>query len=187
MQSFFLTARRWLRLAICLVAITLCWSLAAPAQAALDNDRFDGNIFVLYAGNGSLVPPRIDLADSLKAQKPALLVFYLDDSKDCKRYAGVVSQLQSYYGRAASFIPVIVDSLNSPKYLKTEAGYYYSGKVPQTVLIDGTGKVVFNEVGNASFEDIDDAFRQVFHRPARTAAPKLEQRSFNEFNSELVK
>ncbi|NET54244.1 MAG: thioredoxin family protein, partial [Merismopedia sp. SIO2A8] len=33
-----------------------------PALAGLDDDRFDGNIFALYGGNGSLVPPRITLA-----------------------------------------------------------------------------------------------------------------------------
>lgn len=37
-----------------------------PAMAGLTDDRYDGDIFALYAGNGSLVPPKITLADSLK-------------------------------------------------------------------------------------------------------------------------
>jgi thiol-disulfide isomerase/thioredoxin len=182
MPYFFSSLRRVLT--ICLVSIALCCSLASPAQAAINDDRFDGNIFVLYAGNGSLVPPRFSLADSLKTKKPAILVFYLDDSKDCKQFAGVVSQLQADYGRAASLIPVSVDSLMDQKYPQTEPGYYYRGKVPQTVVLDETGKVVFNESGNSSFDTIDIALRQVFKRPARTGN-KLEQRSFNEFNSEM--
>jgi thiol-disulfide isomerase/thioredoxin len=157
----------------------------SPAFAAMDDDRFDGNIYVLYAGNGSIVPPRIGLADSFKDKKPAMLVFYLDDSKDCKRFAGIVSQAQSFYGRAANLIPVSVDSLNAAKYEKNEPGYYYSGKVPQTVIFDSSGKIVFNESGNSSFESIDIAFRKVFNRPDRPAGKKLEQRSLNEFNSEL--
>jgi hypothetical protein len=166
--------------------LVVCLTLfVTPALAAMDDDRFDGNIYVLYAGNGSLVPPRIGLADSLKDKKPAMLVFYLDDSKDCKRFAGIVSQAQSFYGRAANLIPVSVDSLNAQKYAKNEAGYYYSGKVPQTVIFDSNGKIVFNETGNSSFESIDDAFRKVFNRPERPAGKKLEQRSLNEFNSEL--
>jgi hypothetical protein len=173
----------WARTFCVLVAcITL---FTTPALAAMDDDRFDGNIYVLYAGNGSLVPPRIGLADSLKDKKPAMLVFYLDDSKDCKRFAGIVSQAQSFYGRAANLIPISVDSLNAQKYANNEAGYYYSGKVPQTVIFDGNGKIVFNETGNSSFESIDDAFRKVFNRPDRPAGKKLEQRSLNEFNSEL--
>jgi hypothetical protein len=186
MQSFYSICRRWLQLTMCLMAIAFCWSPATPAQAAINDDRFDGNIFVLYAGNGSLVPPRFSLADSLRTKKPAVLVFYLDDSKDCKQFAGVVSQLQADYGRAASLIPISVDSLIGQQYPKTEPGYYYRGKVPQTVVLDGTGQVVFNEVGNTSFDKIDVALRQVFNRPARTGK-QLEQRSFNEFNSEMSK
>jgi hypothetical protein len=188
MQKF--TAFFWVQLRpliLCCCVALLCWSLAAPAHAGLDDDRFDGNVFVLYAGNGSLVPARIGLADSLANKKPALLVFYADDSKDCKRFAGVVSQLQSYYGRATNFIPVPVDSLGQQKYAKNEAGFYYKGKIPQTVLIDEGGKVAYEAIGNASFNDIDNAFRKVFKRPARETKDNLQQRSFNEFNSEMGK
>jgi thiol-disulfide isomerase/thioredoxin len=174
-------------LARTLCIIVACFTLfSTPAFAAMDDDRYDGNIYVLYAGNGSIVPPRINLADSLKDKKPAMVVFYLDDSKDCKRFAGIVSQAQSFYGRAANLIPVSVDSLNAEKYSKDEPGYYYSGKVPQTVIFDSNGKIVFNESGNSSFESIDIAFRKVFNRPDRPAGKKLEQRSLNEFNSELI-
>ncbi len=184
MSSFYPIFRRYLTILV--LAIALCWSFASPVQAAINDDRFDGNIFVLYAGNGSLVPPRFGLADSLKTKKPAVLVFYLDDSKDCKQFAGVVSQLQADYGRAASLIPVSVDSLLGEKYSKTEPGYYYRGQVPQTVVLNETGKIVFDEIGNTNFDNIDVALRQVFKRPARTTE-RLEQRSFNEFNSEMSK
>jgi hypothetical protein len=184
MPKMIYSTLKFLARTLCLVAVCLTL-FATPALAAMDDDRYDGNIYVLYAGNGSIVPPRINLADSLKDKKPSMLVFYLDDSKDCKRFAGVVSQLQSYYGRAANLIPVSVDSLTGSNYAKTEEGFYYTGKVPQTVVLDGNGKVVFNESGNSSFESIDDAFRKVFDRPARPAAEKLQQRSLNEFNSEM--
>jgi thiol-disulfide isomerase/thioredoxin len=185
MPKMIYSTLKFLARTLCVVAA--CFTLfAAPAFAAMDDDRFDGNIYVLYAGNGSIVPPRINLADSLKDKKPAMVVFYLDDSKDCKRFAGIVSQAQSFYGRAANLIPVSVDSLNAEKYNKDEPGYYYSGKVPQTVIFDSNGKIAFNESGNSSFESIDIAFRKVFNRPDRPAGKKLEQRSLNEFNSELI-
>ncbi|HBB34014.1 MAG TPA: thioredoxin family protein [Cyanobacteria bacterium UBA8803] len=171
-----------------LVVILGCLVLLTPsALAGLNDDRFDGNIFALYAGNGSLVPPRITLAESLKNQKPALLVFYLDDSSDCKQYSTVISQLQDPYGRAASFIPVSIDSLSpNATYTSTESGYYYQGLVPQTVLIDQKGKVVLNETGQTAYEKIDDVFREVFDLLPRSESLELKRRAFNEINTELT-
>ena len=160
--------------------------LANPAFAGIDDDKYDGNVFVLYAGNGSLVPARISLADSLKAKKPALLVYYVDDSTDCKKYSTIISQLQAYYGKAASFIPVTVDSLAlDQKYSNTEEGYYYKGTVPQTVVIDKSGKVRLDRAGQISFEKMDDTLREVFDLLPREKSVELKRRSFNEFNSEL--
>ncbi len=180
--------KSWRRSLVTAILIFGCsFLLAQPAIAGIDDDRYDGNVFVLYAGNGSLVPARISLADSLKAHKPAMLVFYVDDSSDCKKYSGVVSQLQAYYGKAASFIPVSVDSLAlDTKYPNTEPGHYYTGTVPQTVIIDQTGKVRLNEAGQIPLEKVDDAFREVFDLLPRKESVALKRRSFNEYNSELA-
>jgi thiol-disulfide isomerase/thioredoxin len=158
-----------------------------PALAGLNDDRFDGSIFTLYAGNGSLVPPKVPLAESLKQGKPALLVFYLDDSSDCKQYSPTVSQLQAFYGRAADFIPINVDSVPQKlSYASTEPGYYYDGFVPQTVLFDQSGQIVLNARGKIPFEQIDDVFRKVFNLLPRSESVELKRRSINEFNTELV-
>jgi hypothetical protein len=162
--------------------------LTQSALAGIEDDKYDGNVFVLYAGNGSLVPPKISLADSLKSKKPALIVFYVDDSSDCKKYSSTISQIQAPYGKAASIIPVTVDSLDlDRKYANTEPGYYYQGTVPQTVIVDKDGKVRLNEIGLISFEKIDDTFREVFDLLPRTESVELKRRSFNEFNSERSK
>jgi hypothetical protein len=171
-----------------ILVISFSLLLTTPAWANIDDDKYDGNVFVLYAGNGSLVPARISLADSLKTKKPSYIVFYIDDSSDCKQYSGVMSQMQAYYGKAASFIPVTPDSLElDRKYNNTEEGYYYKGVVPQTVIIDGEGKVRLDEIGQVSFEKIDDTFREVFNLLPRTESVALKRRSFNEYNSELTK
>ncbi len=176
----------WRSLAIVSIILVCSCLFAFPAFAGINDDKYDGNVFVLYAGNGSLVPAKISLADSLKVKKPALLVFYVDDSSDCKKYSTVISQLQAYYGKAASFIPVTVDSLElKGKYPNTEPGYYYKGAVPQTVIVDKNGKVRLDETGQISFEKIDDTFREVFDLLPRTESIELKRRSFNEFNSEL--
>jgi hypothetical protein len=171
-----------------ILVLTCSLLLTTPALANIDDDKYDGNVFVLYAGNGSLVPARISLAESLKTKKPSYIVFYIDDSSDCKAYSGVMSQMQASYGKAVSFIPVTPDSLElDRKYLNTEEGYYYKGVVPQTVIIDGEGKVRLDEIGQVSYEKIDDTFREVFNLLPRTESVALRRRSFNEYNSELTK
>jgi hypothetical protein len=165
----------------------LVWLYPTPALAGLNDDRFDGDIFALYAGNGSLVPPKVTLEEAFKRQRPALLVFYLDDSRDCKQFATVVSQLQGFYGRVSDFIPMRVDSLPvQAEFSPVEPGYYYEGSVPQTILFDSMGKVVLNEVGVVSFEAVDDVFREVFDLLPRSQSVPLKRRSVNELTTELV-
>nr|WP_245602788.1 thylakoid membrane photosystem I accumulation factor [Gloeothece verrucosa] len=169
------------------VFTSLCIFATSPANAGIDDDRLDGNIFVVYAGNGSLVPSKITLSESLQRQMPAIIVYYLDDSSDCKQYAGVVSRLQEFYGRAASIIPISVDSIPiKDSYSINEVGYYYDGAVPQTVILDQQGKEVFNGKGQVKYEAMDDVLRQVFDLLPRSESIQLKRRSFNEFNSELV-
>ena len=131
--------------------------------------------------------PRVSLTEAFQRDRPTLLVFYVDDSKDCKRYVSVVSQLDAFYGRAANFIPVLADSIPSKaSYTPTEPGYYYKGFVPQTVLLDQSGKVVFNEKGTIAYEKVDDAFRKVFDLLPRSESVELKRRQINEVNTELV-
>lgn len=181
----YLASRRLLSLVILLGCLLL---LGTPeALAGLNDDKYDGNVFALYAGNGALIAPRMTFAESLKQDRPTLLVLYVDDSSDCKQYSTVVSNLQAPYGRAANFFPVNIDSLPvKSKYEPTEAGYYYKGLVPQTVLIDQKGKVVLNEAGQLAYERIDDAFRQVFDLLPRSESVELKRRTLNEINTELT-
>lgn len=176
-------------IALCLVLL-IGWQSLTPATAlaGVKDDRYEGDIFALFAGNGSLVPPRVTLKEAFQRQRPTLLVFYIDDSSDCKEYAPVISQLQGFYGRAVDFILLRVDAL-TPKanYEKTEPGYYYKGFVPQTVVFDAAGKVMLNQAGNLSFEQIDDVFRDVFNLLPRAESVELKRRSVNEINTELVK
>ena len=176
---------RWVLISL---VVTIAWFMPSPAFAALTDDRFDGDIFALYAGNGSLVPPRVTLEQAWARKKPALLVFYVDDSSDCKQYATVISNLQAFYGRAADFIAIRIDALPiKSSYQPTEPGYYYKGYVPQTVLFDQAGQVRLDETGNVAFEKIDDVFRQVFDLLPRQESVSLKRRSVNEVNTELVK
>jgi hypothetical protein len=160
---------------------------SSSAMAGINDDRYEGNIFILYAGNGSLVPPKVTLKQSLKKEIPAILVYYVDDSSDCKQYSLVVSRLQEFYGRAANIIPVSIDSLAlNTKYSPQEPGYYYQGKVPQTVILNQQGKIVFDRQGQSKYEEMDDVLRGVFDLLPRTESGQLKRRSFNEFNAEIT-
>ena len=171
-----------------LILLTSLASWFTPAAlASINDDRYDGNIFVLFGGNGSLVPPRMDLPTSLKREKPAILVFYVDDSSDCKQFSGLVTRIQEFYGRAASIIPVTIDSfVDKDKYTPQEPAYYYSGVVPETVILDQKGKVVYDGKGQVPYEEIDDVLREVFDLLPRSESQVLKRRSFNEFNSGMT-
>ncbi len=189
-SRFFSRSAWWRNVSVLILSLVITiagLTLGNPALAGLTDDRYDGEIFALYAGNGSLVPPKIKLKDSFNLHKPVLLVFYNDDSSDCKQFSAVVSQLQAFYGRAADFMPIRVDSLPVKEtFDPTEPGYYYKGYVPQTVLFDQSGKVVFDGKGNVAYEQVDDVFRTVFDLLPRSQSTTLKRRSVNEVNTELV-
>lgn len=174
-------------LIISLSLICLSWIVSPVALAGINDDRYDGNIYVVYAGNGSLIPPPLNLAESRAREMPIVLVYYIDDSSDCKKFSIVVSRIQKFYGRAASIIPVTVDSIPlKANYNPEELGYYYRGLVPQTVVLDQQGQVVFDEEGQIPYEQVDDVLREVFDLLPRSESVELKRRSFNEFNFELV-
>lgn len=184
-NPFFSVLQRSFLLFLC--AVTFWFSYTNVSLADINNDRYDGNIFVVYAGNGSLVPPKLTLKQSLDRQMPVILVYYLDDNSDSKQFAFIVSRFQEFYGRAASIIPVNVDTIPlQPQYKPDEVGYYYKGAIPQTVVLDQQGKVVFDAVGQVQYEEVDDVLRQVFDLLPRSESVELKRKTFNEFNSELV-
>lgn len=184
-----LVRRAMAHFGLLIACVLLAIGLIAPAaSASLLDDRFDGNIFALYAGNGSLVPPQLTLAQSFKGERPTILTFYIEDSQDCKQFSAIISQLQAYYGRAADIIPINVDAIPvQSSYSIDEPGYYYSGKVPQTLIFDASGKKVLDVVGRATFEQFDDQLREVFNLLPRSESVELRRRPFNEVNAELVK
>jgi hypothetical protein len=189
----FARLRTWMAWQRALVmSLILFWGIglglgAAPAWASLNDDHFDGNIFALYAGNGALVPPRLTLAQAIANQKPVVLSFFLDDCRDCKEFSFVLSQVQAYYGKATEIIPINVDSIPEQiSYTPQEPGYYYKGYLPQTLILDAQGTVVFNQSGNIPFEKIDDKLREVFNLLPRSESVELRLKPVNELNSELV-
>lgn len=164
-------------LILCVLLVFLGHWGTFPALAGINDDRYDGSIFTLYASNGALVPPKVNLAASLKKHRPALLMFYVDDSRECKQNALIVTQLQAFYRNTVSMIPINVDTIRPDKtYAPREEGYYYNGSyVPQMVLFSPDGDVVFNGIGEIPYEPIDDQLREIFDLPPRPESFSIER------------
>ena len=151
--------------------------------SARDTNSFDGNIFPIYAGNGSLVPPQSSLKNSLNQQRCSVLIFYLDDNSNSKLYAPVVSGIDLVWGKAIDIIPIATDEIQSKqKYDSNEEGYYWNGKVPQTVVINGSGEVVLDEYGQTDLKLINKAIASA--TGIKEPEVNIEIKTFNEYNSE---
>ncbi len=174
-------------LAILLLLLGSVSGLVAPAAAALDDDRYDGNIFALYAGNGSLVPPRSSLAQALADKRVTVVIYYLDDSSVSKRFAPVVSELQRLWGQSVELIPLVTDPLqNRPIAGPTDPAAYWKGTIPQVVIFDREGKLVFDASGQVEVDAINGVISQATGIPMGPQSGSSTTVSFNELNSEVV-
>ncbi len=153
-------------------------SWAMPAWAGIDDDRYDGNIFALYGSNGALIPPRTTLKDSIKREMPAIVVLYVDDSRDCKQYAPVIASLQARYGIGINFLPYAVDSLDLQD--PDGMGQYYTGQVPRTIIFNPSGDVVYQSVGKRPITEIENQIRALFDLEP---VPEREEKTFNEIQT----
>ena len=185
----------WLRRslpALCLLLLTLLplpWLGfdVRPVQAALNTNSYDGNIYALYAGNGSLVPPRSTLEEAMAAGRPVVIVYYLDDASASKRYAPVVSELQRLWGNAVELMPLATDPLqNRADDGPTDPAHYWSGLVPQVVVLDGSGTVRLNATGPVELSRINAAISAATGLPLPQGVGQETTMSFNELNSEVV-
>lgn len=171
-----------------LLCLLIGWGgLAGPAAAALEDDRYDGNIFALYAGNGSLVPPRNSLAEAMAAGRVSVIVYYLDDSAASKRFAPVVSELQRHWGNAIELIPLVTDPLqNRRDEGPQDPAHYWTGKIPQVVVLNSRAKVVFDASGAVPIDRIDQAISKATGIPLPEGMGESGLESFNELNREVV-
>jgi hypothetical protein len=159
--------------------------MVLPAQAIRETDSYDGNIFALYAGNGSLVPPAVTLAESQQAGRTSVIVYYLDDSRTSKAFSPSVSELQRLWGNSVDLLPLTTDALqgraNSDR---TDPAHYWHGIVPQVVVIDAKGQVLLDEDGQVPLEKINSAISEATGIPAPQG--QSMSLSFNELNTEVI-
>lgn len=182
------TLGRTLSNALGLLLVIGLWALApGPALASLTSNSYDGNIYSLYAGNGSLVPPRSSLAKALIDRRTAVVVYYLDDDAASKQFSAVVSELQRLWGNNIELIPLVTDPLqNRADAGPTDPAHYWSGLVPQVVVFNPEGKVIFDEHGAVDVDAINGAVSKATGIPLPEGGTNSTTESFNELNSEVV-
>ena len=179
-----ITLRNWL--AALLAAVVFLLPLS-PVEAARGTDSYDGNIYALYAGNGSLVPPASTLEESLAEGRTAVIVYYLDDSAVSKRFAPVVSELQRLWGRSIDLLPLSTDPLQGRESLGAgDPATYWSGTIPQVVVIGTDGRVVLDQNGQVPLAAINEAISASTGLPAPDLGRIDQEGSFNEVNIEVT-
>jgi hypothetical protein len=170
-----------------LAAFTALIGAAPAALAARDTNSYDGNIYALYAGNGSLVPPRSSLAQAMADHRPIVLGFFLDDSAASKQYAVVFNELQRLWGRTAELILLPTDPLQNRKGEgPTDPATYWKGVIPQVVVFNADGAVVLDETGPVSIDAINAALTRVTGLKPQGDVTLSLNREVNELNSEIV-
>jgi len=161
--------------------------MVTPANATRDDDTYDGNIFPIYAGNGSLgYGQGPSLSEALRQKRTTVIAFYLDDSAISKAYSPVISAIQLIWGNAIDLIPITTDEIQGrPNNDPQKVAYYWHGHIPQVVVIDGQGKILLDQEGQVSLDEINDVISAETGISKPTDSLKID--SFNEYNSFMVK
>ena len=166
--------------------IFLVFISVQPAYAARDTNSFDGNIFPIYAGNGSMVPPASSISKSINNKRTSVIFYYLDDSATSKQYAPVISGLKLLWTTSIDIIPITIDELQGVSTNnKNDPAYYWHGNIPQVVILNGDGEVELDKEGQIPIDQLNEAISKAsgLNRPDFNITIK----SFNEYNSEASK
>ena len=169
-----------------LLLISILFLLNSPVNASRTTDSYDGNIFPIYAGNGSIVPPQTSLKESIENERISILFFYLDDSADSKAVVPIISGLDLIWRNNIDIIALTTDELQGKEFKNMkEEGYYWNGLIPQTVLIDGTGNIKYDKNGLVNIDEINKIIGEI--KGIDVEDSSFSVKSFNEYNSTLSK
>ena len=158
----------------------------ASLQASRSTDSYDGNIFPIYAGNGSIVPPQTTLKDSISNKRVSILFFYLDDNANSKALAPAISGLDLIWRNSIDIIALTTDELqNKNSEDRFVESFYWNGLIPQTVVLDGDGNVKYDKNGMIDIDKINRIISDIKGLEYDESQFSIE--SFNEYNSRISK
>tara|TARA_Y100001968_G_scaffold330452_1_gene382379 strand:+ start:7435 stop:7989 length:555 start_codon:yes stop_codon:yes gene_type:complete len=167
-----------------LISVFINFYSYTPVNASRTSDSYDGNIFPIYAGNGSIVPPQTTLRDSINNKRISILFFYLDDNSNSKILAPAISGLDLIWRNSIDIIAMTTDELqNKPQKDPKEENFYWNGLIPQTVVIDGDGNVKYDKNGIIDIDKINKVISEI--KGIDYAESSFSIESFNEYNSRI--
>ena len=169
-----------------IIFIYLLIYINIPAYGSRISDSYDGNIFPIYAGNGSLVPPQTSLKESIQNKRVSILFFYLDDSADSKALAPLIAGLDLIWKNNVDIIPLTTDELQNKDFTDPlEEGFYWNGFIPQTIILDEKGSVKFDKNGLIDLSEVNKVISEIKGIKLEDSSFTVE--SFNEYNSQISK
>ena len=169
-----------------IILIYLLTIINIPVYGSRISDSYDGNIFPIYAGNGSLVPPQTTLKEAIKNKRVSILFFYLDDSADSKALAPIIAGLDLIWKNNIDIIPLTTDELQNKDFTDPiEEGFYWNGYIPQTIIFDENGLVKFDKNGLIDLDEVNQVISEIKGIELEDSSFVVE--SFNEYNSQISK
>ena len=98
-----------------------------------------------------------DTQTGVVAGKPNYVMIYGEGCFNSKRQARRTVALSQRYGDKVNFIIIDLDKPQSPAQLKL-VQRYYEGSIPDLVVLDGSGKAVYNQAGEQTEEVLSKIF-----------------------------
>ncbi len=126
----------------------LVLAAALPVQGQLKlNPRLD---YESDSVDGPLISGN-DTQTGVVAGKPNYVMIYGEGCFNSKRQARRTVALAERYGDKVNFILIDLNKPQSPAQLKL-VQRYYEGAIPDLIVLDGTGKAVYNHAGEQTEE-----------------------------------
>lgn len=134
-------------------ALVLAAALLAQGQQLKLNPHLDYNSDSV---DGPLITGN-DTETGVIAGKPNYVMIYGEGCFNSKRQARRTVALSQRYGDRVNFIIIDLDKPQSPAQLKL-VQRYYEGSIPDLVVLDDSGKAVYNQAGERSDEVLSHLF-----------------------------
>ncbi len=134
-------------------ALVMVAALLAQGQQLKLNPHLDYNSDSV---DGPLITGN-DTQTGVVAGKPNYVMIYGEGCFNSKRQARRTVALSQRYGDKVNFIIIDLDKPQSPAQLKL-VQRYYEGSIPDLVVLDGSGKAVYNQAGEQTEEVLSKIF-----------------------------
>ena len=144
---------------------TLLLALSAQMLFGIDNLKLNPK---LDYGSDSLDGPLItgdDEDSGFVAGKPNYVIIYGEGCFNSKRQARRTVELYGKYRDKVHFVVIDLDVKRSPDQQKL-VKEYYKGYIPHVVVLDATGKPLYNSSGEVESRKIETLFDQSLSQAA---------------------